>query len=368
MPLFIYTDSIEKNVDEIRKYTNRKIIAVMKSNAYELGSKKIIPILRKKGVDFFAFEKCKEYFENIEVCKNTNVLIMESIPTNKILKINNKNVRISINSCLDAFYIRNLEIPLKVHLRIDSGMNRLGLQTIEEVKWVLNILKKNKNIEIEGIYTHFSSDVYENKYFEKQYETFKKFLQLDKFKIIHANATKTLNHKLIGNYVRVGMGLYGYHQPFIKLTPTISYNVRPCSLFYPKKNKKVGYSQKYVKQKIGVIPIGYHDIDLTNMSKIYYKGKTLPLIGTSCMNHTHFKANDEINYLSWLSILPTNGIINIANDYNWYKILASLRVVPKSYIRRNNYDIPKIFKYSKEKGPRAFTRIRSNQITRIRII
>ena len=100
MPLFIYTDSIEKNVDEIRKYTNRKIIAVMKSNAYELGSKKIIPILRKKGVDFFAFEKCKEYFENIEVCKNTNVLIMESIPTNKILKINNKNVRISINSCL----------------------------------------------------------------------------------------------------------------------------------------------------------------------------------------------------------------------------------------------------------------------------
>ena len=155
MPLFIYTDSIEKNVDEIRKYTNRKIIAVMKSNAYELGSKKIIPILRKKGVDFFAFEKCKEYFENIEVCKNTNVLIMESIPTNKILKINNKNVRISINSCLDAFYIRNLEIPLKVHLRIDSGMNRLGLQTIDEVKWVLNILKKNKNIEIEGIYTHF---------------------------------------------------------------------------------------------------------------------------------------------------------------------------------------------------------------------
>ena len=86
------------------------------------------------------------------------------------------------------------------------------------------------------------------------------------------------------------------------------------------------------------------------------------------MNHTHFKANDEINYLSWLSIFPTNGIINIANDYNWYKILASLRVVPKSYIRRNNYDIPKVFKYSKEKGPRVFARIRSNQITRIRII
>ena len=52
MPLFIYTDSIEKNVDEIRKYTNRKIIAVMKSNAYELGSKKIIPILRSR---FFCF-------------------------------------------------------------------------------------------------------------------------------------------------------------------------------------------------------------------------------------------------------------------------------------------------------------------------
>ena len=53
------------------------------------------------------------------------------------------------------------------------------------------------------------------------------------------------------------------------------------------------------------------------MSKIYYKGKTLPLIGTSCMNHTHFKANDEINYLSWLSIFPTNGIININNQVKY---------------------------------------------------
>lgn len=68
------------------------------------------------------------------------------------------------------------------------------------------------------------------------------------------------------------------------------------------------------------------------------------------MNHTHFKANDEINYLSWLSILPTNGIINIANDYNWYKILASLRVVPKSYIRRNNYDIPKYLNIQKKRA------------------
>lgn len=368
MPLFIYTDSIEKNVDEIKKYTKRKIIAVMKSNAYELGSKKIITILRKKGVNFFAFEKYKEYFENFDVCNNTNVLIMESLSINKILKIKNENVRISINSCLDAFYIRNIEIPIKVHIRIDSGMNRLGIQTIDEAKWVLNLLNKNKNIEIEGIYTHFSSDVYENKYYQKQYEKFKQFLKLNQFKIIHANATKTLHHKLIGNYIRIGMGLYGYHQPFIKLNPALSYSVKPCSLFYPKKNKKIGYCQKYVNQKIGVIPIGYHDIDLTGMSKIYYKNKNLPIIGTSCMNHTHFKASDEINYLSWLSIFPTNGIINIVNDYNWYKIMASLKTLPKNYIRRKNYDIPKILKYSKEKSPRIFARIRSYKITCFRTI
>ena len=351
MPLFIYVDNIEKNIQTIRKYTNKKIMAVVKSNAYGLGSKKIISILKKSNIDFFVFEKYKEYLECKELLNNQNILILESLSKYE----NNLNIRYSINNMIDVYNIKNINHPVKVHIRTDTGMNRLGIKNIEELKIVLSILESNENILIEGIYTHFSSDEFESNYFEKQQKEFKKLINTKEYNIIHANATKNLHKNIIGNYIRVGIGLYGYHNPYLKLLRSVSLNALPINVFRTTKNTKISYCQKKsCNELIGVIGYGYNDLDFSNLHYIYKNNKKYKLIEKNCMNHTHFYADDKINYLSWLSILPTNGIIVYSKDYNyninWYHLLTSLKGLPKNYIRRSNYDIPKILKYNGQKS------------------
>lgn len=368
MPLFIYVNKIEDNIREIRKKTKRNIIAVLKSDAYAMKTSFMIPLLQNNHVHFFAFEKKEEYMENKNYLKDDAVLIMESLTKQQVIAIDNSNVRISINHPLDAFLIKDITIPITVHIRIDSGMNRLGLRNMEEFKWVIDTLETNSLIEIEGIYTHFSSDVEESNYYQKQVNLFEKYLEFRKFDVIHANATKSLHKSLLGNYVRVGMALYGYHQPHLRLKPVLQMKVRPCNLFYPSKNQKIGYMQISSKEEVGVVPIGYHDVDLQHIGSIYNKAQRIPLLGKSCMNHTHFIANDKINYLTWLSIFPTNDIICSSDEYDWYRILISLQAMKRIYIRRRNNDIPKILKI-KNQGSRA-NRIRkgSSETVGTRII
>lgn len=367
MPLFIYADCIEHNIEVIKKQTNRKIIAVVKSNAYEMKTSFMIPLLRKNKVNFFAFEKLKEYLDaQKDLVDTDDILIMESVKD--VSGINHQNVRISINSPMDAFNIKDATTKTIVHIRIDTGMNRLGLHSLDELKWVINLLKANENIIIEGIYTHFSSEQFEMKYFEKQEKLFEEYLKNYQFAIIHANATKSLHKTIMGNYVRVGMALYGYHQVVLPLKPVIQILERPCSIFYPKKNKKIGYSQIFQSKKIGVLPIGYHDVNLGRIKHIYFQKQKVPLLGKSCMNHTHFLADDKINYLTWLSIFPTNGIICYSNEYNWYHILTSLKSMPRVYLRRRNYDIPKICKISWEKSASKGLRTRGYKNSSFRVI
>lgn len=367
MPLFIYADRIEHNIKVIKEKTKKFIMAVVKSNAYEMKTSFMIPLLRKNGVTFFAFEKKKEYLEAKQyLTPSDQILLMESV--SDLSGIDLENVRLTINSPLDALFLKDTQKKVLVHIRVNTGMNRLGLNSLEELKWVLKLLKGNEKIIIEGIYTHFSSEQFEMKYYEKQYNLFKKYLKTHSFAIIHANATKSLHKKLIGNYVRVGMGLYGYHQIVLPLKPSIQLLERPCSVFLPKKNKKIGYMQIYQKNKIGVLPIGYHDVDLSKIQNIYVKSQKVQLLGKSCMNHTHFIANDKINYLTWLSIFPTNGIICYSDEYNWYHILTSMKDIPRVYFRRRNYDIPKICKLLWQKSCPNGTRERGNQDSCFRII
>lgn len=368
MPLFIYVDKIEDNIQKIRKKTKKNIIAVLKSDAYAMKTSFMIPLLQKNHIHFFAFEKKEEYDENKGYLKDDHVLIMESLTKEQVIAIQHKNVRISINHPLDAFFIKDISFPLKVHIRIDSGMNRLGLRNMEEFKWVIDTLEMNPHIQMEGIYTHFSSDIEESNYYQKQVNLFEKYLEFRKFDVVHANATKSLHKQLIGNYVRVGMALYGYHQPYLRLKPVLQFQVRPCNLFYPSKNQKIGYMQTTTKEEVGVIPIGYHDVDLQHFGSIYNKAQRIPLLGKSCMNHTHFIANDKINYLTWLSIFPTNDIICSSDEYDWYRILISLQATKRIYIRRRNYDIPKILKIKDQGSRTCRTRKRSCEIVGTRVI
>lgn len=374
MPLFIYTNNVEDNIKTIKNYTKKNVMAVVKSDAYGVGATKIIETLKKAKVNYFVFEKYQEYKACQEILNNSKVLIMESVDINDILNETNYDVAYTINSYIDFLRIKDINKKIKLHIRVDTGMNRFGIRNLEEFQKIVSFLKENENIYLEGLYTHFSSSLLESKYYEKQRSLFQKYTNLYNFPIIHANATKTLHKKLVGNFVRIGMAMYGYHQPFIKLKPTISLIERPVSIFNPQKVSKVGYSQLKTNKVVGVIPIGYNEVDLSTIRYIKLKNQKFKLFGKSCMNHTHFIADEKINYLSWLSILPNNGIILGSDDYvfprqeDWYRILTSMKKLPKGYVTRSNYDLPKIFNYRGEKSLSTRFRKRGNQIIDTRTI
>lgn len=344
MQLFVDLSNMATNINTIMKQTKKKLMVVLKSNAYGIGAKYLIPVLKHLAVEWIVLNKVSEYWELASQLDDFKILILESLTARQIEAINNDHVVFSINSLNDAKVISLTKKKIHVHLRIDSGMHRLGISTIDVCQKVLSILMKNQNIMIDGIYTHYASDEKENYYYQLQSNCFKDFINLYPFKEIHAAATSSLHKEIIGNFVRVGLAIYGYGNNQLKLKPTLSLYTRPVNIQMVEPNTPIGYHQAYItktQSNIVTIPLGYDDI--CEIKEVYYKEKRYAVIGDICMNHMHILGDDKINNLSNLIVLSKNGIINITK-YNWYHLLTSLKKMPKCYIRRGLYDLPTIFK------------------------
>lgn len=366
MGIMVDTYQIVKNIRQIKKVTNRDIMAVIKSDAYGLGQTTILKILLSSNIKWIVYNTYDEYIidKDLLVEANCNVLILES-PNRKMITDDYHNLYLSINSYEDVFIIQETKIKVHLHLRVNTGMNRLGLMSVNECKKVIDKVKNNSLISIDGLYTHFASNENENSYYMHQLKEFKKYLKIYPFKQIHSAATPSLHKEIVGNYVRVGLSLYGYGNHHIKLYPAVTYISKVIASFRVKKNESVGYDMKYVPENneyINVVPIGYNDI--SGISHVNIKNKRYPLVGKMCMNHCFFTSQVKINKISKLIVLSKNDII----DSNWYLILTSLRKAPKNYIMRGYYDLPTISKRAKTKNQRYILRRRGNKTFNTRIV
>lgn len=365
--LIVDLSKIKANIEIIRKKTNKDIIAVVKSNAYGLGASHIIPFLKKCGVKYFFVNHFSEYLENKMLFKNSYVIVMDSFRE----KFEYANVIYTINNLDDAEFYVKTTIPIKIHIQVDTGMNRLGIKMLEDVKKILNILEKNPLIDVEGIYTHFSSCVDDNINYDIQKGKFKEFVSLKKFKIVHSAATSSLHKDIVGNMVRVGLAMYGYGNINLSLKKSLAAYERFINVIEVKKGETVGYQKE--KQTtfnknylVGVLPVGYYENP--NLTRISYRGHIYNKIADSCMNHTHFLIDDKINKLSFLSIIEKNDIID-GEKINWYHYITGLSNYKKIYLMRCiNGNIFKILKNTRKKGSKGRIRSRRCKIIGIRTI
>lgn len=350
--LVININNLYNNIDIIKKETNKKMMIVLKSNAYNMGSRSILKYLKKRGIDFFVFNKYCEYLECKDLLADCKVLILEEIPI-KYVKELDENVRISINSVGYIYQVLKENQKLKIHIQIDTGMNRDGIKNQEELREILEISKN----EIEGIYTHFISDKDDMFLYNKQQEKFVEFLNMYNFPIIHTAATSSLSKNIIGNYIRVGIGIYGYHTN-LNLKKVVNAYVPILKIRESLKGETVGYSGIYTSpknEKIAVLPVGYYEG--FNEDFVYYGQKKLPVVGKICMNHTFVLVDETIKSSSWLNIFPKNDKIN--NKVNYYHTLTKYKEFKRIYIMEYQYDIRKIFKKTNKKSFRLKQRTRS---------
>lgn len=337
--LEINKSNLEKNLKIVRSI-NKNLICVIKDNAYGLGIENILPILLENKCDYFAVAyieeavKIQKLLENLKL-KNQNgkIKVMalnyvkpenvgDAIRNNIELTVFNFSQLLDYLKILDEFFEN---MTLKIHIKVNSGMNRLGFdknEILELVKIVkkYNLNNKSKNrLEIISIFSHIS-DAENQAETEKQVEKYEKILKIFsqnnvRYKYSHLQASPLLfkyGKKYNYNFARIGMALYGM-EPLstdVGLLDVITVKSKIINIRNVKKNDKVSYGSKGIVKhdsKIGIVAIGYahglqKQIENSNKAYILVNGQKAKIIGEICMdmifvdltNIENVEVNDEV--------------------------------------------------------------------------
>lgn len=301
--LEIELNKVVENYNYVKSLTNSKIMAVVKANGYGLGIVEITKILKKAGADFFGVAFYEEAIKLIKIGIKEKILIFNYIKKeylNKLINIDNIIITIysieQLNGYID--YIGKDIAKLKIHLKVNTGLDRLGIRE-ENLDEAIKLIKKY-NLNIEGIYSHFANASGSEKYTRFQNENFNKIIKkFEKFEILFeikhiSNSAATLLYREFDyDYVRVGMAIYGL-QPLKKYDNNIKEVVKLKSIisgvFNVKNGENIGYGLKNIAlkdMKIATIPIGYNDgylFELSNKGLVEINGEECNIVGEVCMD------------------------------------------------------------------------------------
>ncbi len=306
----IDTGAVKSNFIRLRKIisTGVKMLSVVKANAYGHGAVEITKTLEDTGCDFFGVALCEEGIELREAGIKSRIIVLGGVYAHQIGDIINYDLTPVIFDIKTARLINNAlkkrGQDLKVHVKIDTGMGRLGLLP-DQVESFFKELKALKNLHVEGILSHFAEADEENRGFSKKQLSI--FLNsIDSIRrlgfdpgFIHiANSAALVNNSLSHfNLVRPGIMLYGAYPARhmmgkIKLKPAMRLVTKIVQVKKVPKGFSVSYGRKYVTKEegtIATIPIGYGDgypRRLSNKGEVLVRGKRAKVAGVVCMDIT----------------------------------------------------------------------------------
>lgn len=319
------------NLDNIKKFCPN-IIAMVKANAYGNGVKSVCKELKNK-VKFFGVACIDEALEIRNFDKDTKILIV-GVCKDYITAIKN-DISITIENLDDFYelisfveknknYLKNNQKTFYIHIKINSGMNRLGLSKISEFKKLLKIYfncKVKKYINIQGVFTHFASKTMLN-YQIKQFKKFLKEIPSLINPIIHIGggigkfAVKNFNNV----FLRVGIDLYTLPRYIMHIESEI------IKVFSIKAGSFVGYDNAYLasqNEKIAIIPLGYADGINRKVSGTYVviNNKNYQIVGNICMDMFFVRVDDNVKRGDVVKIY-INSWDKLCNTIN-YEILTS---------------------------------------------
>lgn len=336
--------NIYDNVLNIKNnYNYEYYIAVVKANCYGHGLKAIEPMI-KAGCNYLAVATLDEALEVRELYPNIPILCLGVVYKKDLTVCYENNITITVNSKEYFYDIKELNIPLKIHLKLNTGMNRLGIKTVNDVVDCIKAIDESSFI-LEGIYTHIfnpNSEFDTNRQFEK-FNMLCSNIDLSKIKIIHLAASDTLTKYPKLNYVngvRLGIIMYGFNDN-IKLKSTFSLYSTIAQLNNITTTEKVGYNGLYIPsndEKIGVVQIGYAD-GITRAytgNTVYINDKEYQIVGNVCMDMLFVKIDENIKEYQEITLLKDNKhIIDTANHLKTipYEILCLIsNRVPRIYV------------------------------------
>lgn len=303
------TGALRHNIIEMRSRLapGTRYLAVVKADAYGHG---MVPVSRaalQAGAEYIGVAIPEEGIELREAGITAPILVFGGL-----LPVYAKTL-VQYDLCATLFHLPMLHALqqaareqgkiAKVHIKVDTGMNRVGLKTKEELRTLLGEIAQSELVSLEGLFTHFAVSELEDKAFTlEQLERFREMAALAKemgfSPIVHAsNSGGALDLPQIAglNMVRGGISMYGYYPgpgcgDWAQLRPVLSWRTAIVHIKEIAPGETVSYGRHYTAQsvrRVATLPVGYGDgyhRCMSGRAQVLLHGRRAPVLGTICMD------------------------------------------------------------------------------------
>jgi alanine racemase len=353
----IDSNKFNKNIDSLFKISKQKIYLVIKSNAYGHGIREIAKLADQNiYISTLCTESLKEAIKLKKIGIKKDILILAFIDgdINDIKYALNSNIIFKISNIKEAEYINKIATILKVkaqaHIKIDTGMSRLGFNNINEIQSILNL----KNIKLKGMFTHLadSQKIKDETFSYIQINLFEEIIKnIEKRKRIeykHIYSSSSIGFLFKNNsIIRAGGLAYGlfkndnhkhiiegiYQDHFKQILTWKTYIIEIKSI---EKGTFIGYNLTFKTDQritIGIIPIGYYDgypRELSNKGYVIINNQKAPIIGIISMNLTIINITNIKNVKLYSEVILTTD----NNDISAHKIAKNANLITNEFITK----------------------------------
>ncbi|MFT4417105.1 alanine racemase [Fredinandcohnia humi] len=299
-------DCIYQNVANMKSYLpNRvEVMAVVKANAYGHGDVEVAKTALEAGATYLAVAFLDEAISLRRGGIEAPILVLGASRPSDVVVAAENNIALTVFNkewLAEAQQLYKGNKSVLFHLKLDTGMGRLGVKDKAELLSILEAIDHYPYFELEGVFTHFATaDEIDTSYFEEQYHSFLQMLEWMplKPKMIHCgnSATGLRFPDMVFNAVRLGIGMYGM-TPSLEIKDQLPYELHEAFSFHSRlvhvkqiaKGEKVSYGATFTADEdmwVGTVPVGYADGWIRKLQDTYVlvEGERCQIIGRVCMD------------------------------------------------------------------------------------
>lgn len=365
----INLDHLSHNMREVKRSIKQETLAcaVIKADGYGHGAVEIAETLQKSGADRFAVATLTEAMELRQSGVTLPIMVLGYTPEVQFERILKHNIIQTIYTYEQGKFFSEKALErgeeITVHIKVDTGMSRLGFQTHEQDQEKIKKILSMKGLKVEGIFTHFAiADDEEKDFTYLQFEKFQALVKKLEKEGFHIPIKHVSNSAAIIDLpemnldmVRAGLMIYGLypseevdHQN-IKLKKVLELKSEIALVKDLEKGRGVSYGLIYETsetRRIATLPVGYADGFtrlLTEKAKVLINGKAYPIVGRICMDQSMVDiTGEEVNIGDAATIISSNDDDpNTVDDFaellgtiNYEIVCMISRRVPRVYISK----------------------------------
>lgn len=363
--MIVNLKTIEDNIDILKKITKNKFLAVVKANAYGLGAVKISKHIEDK-IDMFCVATINEAIELRESGIKKDILIFGYILPDNYSLLSKYNLIMNIYNLEIAKSVNESGNAVRAHIKIETGHNRLGFQVNEKSVQDIRKINAMENINIEGIFTHFSSaDEKDRSYTNYQLDKFNKIIttlkDISQNWMKHsANDAAAIAYDTKSDAIRSGISMYGmypseYMEENFDLGIKNSFELlsKVSNIKIIKKGESISYGRTFIadkESKVATVSIGYADGYMRNISNVGYvliNGKKAKILGNITMDQLMVDVSDiDVKLHDDVILIGKSGDKEITPDMvaKWantisYEVMTSISPrVSRIYIEEKSFE------------------------------